>query len=184
MAKKTKNTNTTTNTTTNTKSEPARAAAPVTTTTMAKAATPVPTTTTAPAKAATTTTPAVNMPAATDMPARPVEVRFEPIKTGLKATIRYAGPLARTEKLLARVGFERANSPRWQAQRDVEMRRVKEGLFEADLTVPVKDDRGADLMALQLAFQAPTTHAWDSAGMPGGYYQVSALTGAVERVPH
>ena len=64
------------------------------------------------------------------------------------------------------------------------MKRVQDGLFEAELKCSPKDGRGADLMALQLAFTAPTTHSWDSAGAPFGYYQVSALTGAVEPVRH
>lgn len=100
----------------------------------------------------------------------------------LRATICYRGPLAATDRVLARVGVECAGMPRWQDVRDVEMRRVKDGQFEADVTLPRKNAVGADVMALQLAFQAPHQQKWDSGGSNYGYYQVSALNGVVETV--
>jgi len=99
-----------------------------------------------------------------------------------KAVIRYSGQLARTDRVVARVGLEWFGSPRWQSQQEVELRPAGDGVFEGELAVSVKDAKGADLMAVQLAFLSPTTKAWDSAGAPFGYYQVSALTGQVEPV--
>jgi hypothetical protein len=109
----------------------------------------------------------------------PVQVLFE--AAAGKATVRYAGMLAsNTDRVVARVGCEWFNSPRWQLLTDVEMKRVTQGVFEAQLPLPLKGPRGGDLMALQVAFQAPNTRSWDSAGVPYGYYQVSAVTGSVE----
>lgn len=114
----------------------------------------------------------------------PVAVLLPKAGTGsFKAVIRYHGPLAtKTEKLVAVLGMEWFGSPRWQLRKDVEMKKVRDGAFEAEVELVGKDDRGAALMALQLAFTTPSRQNWDSAGAPYGYYQVSALNGHVESV--
>lgn len=111
----------------------------------------------------------------------PVDVILEKAANAVKARIRYAGSLADQDRLVARVGVEWFGGPRWQASRDVELTRVSERLHEA--VVELEAEGNADLMALQLAFSSPDHQAWDSAGVPYGYYQVSALNGAVERWP-
>jgi hypothetical protein len=113
---------------------------------------------------------------------RPLTVRVEAspdASDALRLTITYRGPLAKQEKVSVRVGLERHNSPRWAGVRDVEMRRVAVGHFEAHLTVPRRNEHGQDLMAVQLAFHLPHKDEWDC-GVPLGYYHASAVTGGVE----
>ncbi len=135
------------------------------------------------AKTTSTTATVVETPAGT----APVKVLLK--KAGqqdVSAVIRYQGKLAKngSDKLVAVLGVEWFGSPRWQGSQDVELKKSKDGAFEAEVQLASKDARGAELMALQVAFTTPTRQTWDSAGVPYGYYQVSALTGAVETVPN
>lgn len=162
---------------------PARTVAPVVT---PVAAAPV----TTPVVPAKTVTPVEKVAAAkvveTPVANAPVKVVLKKGGQDVQATIRYQGNLAKAgaDKLVAVLGVEWFGSPRWQRSQDIELKKAKDGTFEAQVQLSETDARGAQLMALQMAFTTVSRQAWDSAGVPYGYYQVSALTGAVETVPN